>query len=141
VSGSGALFIRFATPVKELRPLADELKALTWVHEAEHAVLELQDGRWAVVRGSKMEIDLMQTVPNDPFGRPFPSIWVKIGSEDQRVKRLVLHTHPQVTGPSDADLRVLSLLGQSESVLFELSGEPNGTTIRPKSGKDAPNES
>ena len=53
--------------------------------------------------------------------------------EVREVKRLIFHVHPKPTGPSDDDLLVLTLLGQAQSMLYELFGPAKGTEIRPKS--------
>jgi hypothetical protein len=47
-----------------------------------------------------------------------------------RIDRLVMHTHPLVTGPSDSDLDMLRALDQEESWLYEIGGELDGTLIK-----------
>ena len=112
--------------------LANDCKALTWDTFCEHAVLRLEDGQRALVRGGRFAIDLNFAAANDPFGRPANLLWIDVEGNSARVVELILHTHPKPTGPSDADLLILKLLGQSESHLFEISGPNEGTIIRPK---------
>jgi hypothetical protein len=49
-----------------------------------------------------------------------------------RVIRVLGHTHPRASGPSDCDANALAILGQRRSYLFEIGGDPNGTRIGPK---------
>jgi hypothetical protein len=130
-----AVFVRIVLATEELLSLAKDAKALTWETAREHAVLQIEDGRRIMVCGGTYGIELEQAAPNDPFGRPVHSLWVSIEDQPVRVMKLILHTHPLVTGPSDDDLRILQQLGQSESYLFEIFGPDEGTIIRPKAGK------
>jgi hypothetical protein len=127
-----ARFVRVVPPTPNVQELYNELKARTWQAECEHAVVEIEDGRWVLVAGSRTEIELEQAVPNDPFGRHFPSVYVTIEGAWVRVVRLIVHTHPKPTGPSAADQRVLRILSQADSLLVELGGDPDGTLFKPK---------
>jgi len=133
MSDQNATFVRYVGAAETIPELAHDAKALTWDQWCEHAVLELDDGRRVIVMGGRYGIDLDCVVlADDPFGRPRGSVWVTVEGHALRVVRLVLHTHPEPTGPSDDDLRVLELLGQDESLLFEIFGPHEGTVIRPK---------
>jgi hypothetical protein len=134
-------------PAEHIRDVADDepnerlvqdAKALTYETFREHAVLRLRGGRRVLVRGGRYGIDLEQTLANDPFGRAPNQLLLSIGSESLVVERLEFHVHPKPTGPSDDDLRILELLGQDESLLYELFGPSEGTLIRPKNrrGRD-----
>jgi len=57
---------------------------------------------------------------------------LEIEGETVEVKRVIGHTHPRATGPSDDDLKALRILGQTRSYIFEIGGEAGGTLIRPK---------
>jgi|GEM_PF-6325714 len=59
-------------------------------------------------------------------------VFVTIGGLRVQVVRIYFHTHPRVTGPSDDDIKVLNILGQSRSYIFEIGGDRHGTLIRPK---------
>jgi hypothetical protein len=85
-----------------------------------------------MIRGGSHGIDLERVMPNDPFGRHANYLYVDVDSLPVRVRKLVFHTHPMPTGPSDGDLLVLTLLGQESSMLYEISGPPKGTKIRPQ---------
>jgi proteasome lid subunit RPN8/RPN11 len=48
-----------------------------------------------------------------------------------RVDELVCHTHPPPpTGPSKADFEMLKVLNQSQSIIFEINGDPDGVVFR-----------
>jgi hypothetical protein len=114
-----ALFIRIIGADEDATSLLDDVKSETWTRRAEHAVLRLEDGRRILVRGGAMGIEFV--VGFD--GRPQVSVEGKIAS----VAELIWHTHPQATGPSDFDCRVLELLHQESSVVHEINGIPGGT--------------
>lgn len=120
---SEASFIEWIKPTRSLSELVDAAKALTWEHYCEHAVVELDDGRQALVQGGRLGIKFLKEESR---------VFVTIECQQYQVTRVVFHTHPLVTGPSDWDLDVLEMLGQKESLLFEIGGEPEGTRIRPK---------
>ena len=48
-----ATFVRRVQPSETLEELVDEAKAMTWVHEAEHALLELSTRERILVRGGR----------------------------------------------------------------------------------------
>jgi hypothetical protein len=100
--------------------LIDEVKGLTFVEYAEFALLRTDD-RQLLVKGGRKGI-LFEL---DADGHMIVS--TPIGS--RRVLQLLWHTHPIPTGPSDHDRGVLRLLGQKESVIYELNGEAAGTRI------------
>jgi hypothetical protein len=50
-----------------------------------------------------------------------------------QIKRVIGHTHPVPTGPSQGDLDILNKLGQTRSYIVEIGGaEPGAQIIRPK---------
>ena len=93
----------------------------TYTQFAEHAVLKLKGGRMALFRGGAFGIDLLL----DADGH----VVVRVVDDWQRVRELVWHVHPVVTGPSDADRAFLRRLGQRRSQLWEVGGEPLGQTF------------
>lgn len=122
-------------PADELEEqVVHDAKALTFEHGCEHAVVRLRGGRRVLIRGGRYGIELERTIQGDPFGRAPNQVLVNLDGNEQVVERLDFHVHPLPTGPSDDDLLVLKLLGQTESMLYELFGPPEGTTIRPKQG-------
>ena len=67
----------------------------------------------------------------DPFGRREIYPTVEIDSQPMRVDRLVCHTHPPPPiGPSRADYEMLRMLNQSESIIFEINGDPQAILFR-----------
>lgn len=101
--------------------LIDEVKGLTFSQYAEYALLQVGGGEQVLVKGGRMgilfELDAEgHMIVATPLGR-------------RRVISLLWHTHPVPTGPSDHDRGVLRLLGQAESVIYELNGEVGGTRI------------
>lgn len=98
-------------------------KAETFTRLAEHAVLELDDGRFGLFHGGAYGIDLLLDADGNAV--------VRVRDRWRRVKRLLWHVHPVVTGPSDADRRVLQVLGQAESHLWEINGESEGVAFGP----------
>lgn len=127
-----AQYVRRVLPHERMDDLVEEAKGLTYEHYCEFALLELEDRSRALVRGGAFGIELECSTSNDPFGRPADQVYVEIEGAMTRVARLIFHTHPKPTGPSDDDLTVLRLLGQDRSMLYELFGPPEGTVIRPK---------
>src|SRR5207302_985787 len=114
--------LRHGEPIKDL---IEERKARAWVDNAEYAIVQLATGERVLVRGGPagitFSVNPMETqVYMTRKGSPVP------------IKRIYFHTHPRVTGPSENDLRVLEMLGQTRSYIFEIGGDPRGTLIRPK---------
>jgi hypothetical protein len=117
-----AELVRLVDPSEELDEVVNEAKADTWVKGREHAVLSLADGRLVMVRGGRDGIELMRT---DESG-----VCIDVEGRRVTVRKLCWHVHPVPTGPSDHDRRLLDLLGQDVSVLYEIGGEPDGTIYR-----------
>jgi hypothetical protein len=128
-----AEFLRFVAPDEAMSAVVEEAKGLTYEHFCEIALLELEGGKRVLVRGGPYGIDLQRSISGDALGRQAEQLWVDVAGAAMRVTWLFFHTHPKPTGgPSDGDLLVLELLGQDVSTLYELSGPPEGTKIRPK---------
>jgi hypothetical protein len=108
-----------------IRDIVDEVKAMAWVNNAEYAVVRLASGERVVVRGGPTGIEFS-------LNQNETQVFMAMKGSLVQVKRIYFHTHPRVTGPSEDDLRVLKILGQSRSYLFEIGGERHGTLIRPK---------
>jgi len=107
----------------DVADIVETLKLETYWHRCEHAVLLLADGNRVVVKGGRDGILLYDF-----------ETWlgIDIDGMKQRVIKLIVHTHPVPTGPSDHDIRLLSRLGQLESIVYELSGPVEGTIFRQK---------
>jgi hypothetical protein len=121
-----AKFVRQVRPGEAIADLIAEGKSATWVNEAEHAVLSLAGkGRIqrVVVSGGRDGISFIER-----NGKLF----FEMDGQLVEVRRVLGHTHPRATGPSQGDLDVLGILGQRRSYIFEIGGEPSGTLIRPK---------
>ena len=110
--------------------LINDARAWTWTYEAEHSLLEVETGGRAIVRGGRDGIRF-RVERRDGM----PGLYMEIDGREVRVVRILWHTHPEVTGPSDGDLETLAILGQDESRIYELRGDPHGTLIRPKAGR------
>jgi hypothetical protein len=106
--------------------LSDYTKGLTFEYYVEHALFELENGRFALFRGGHFGIVLQVTESDE--------VRVEIAGKQLRVRRMLWHTHPIPTGPSDHDREVLKRLGQDRSIVYEINGEPGGTAF----GKDKP---
>jgi hypothetical protein len=120
-----ATLVRAVQRGESVRALVEETKALAWVANAEHAVIKLVTGGRIIVRGGPTGIQFSRN-------SAATKVFVTISGLLNEVERIYWHTHPRVTGPSDDDLRVLEILHQSRSYLFEIGGESQGTVIRPK---------
>ncbi|WP_397570295.1 RHS repeat-associated core domain-containing protein [Schlesneria sp. T3-172] len=121
-----AKFVRTLKPGEKIPDLIAEGKSATWVNEAEHAIVSLTgEGkiRRVVVSGGRDGIDFIQK-----DGKLF----FEMDGRLVQVRRVLGHTHPRATGPSQGDLDVMKILGQSRSYIFEIGGEPGGTIVRPK---------
>ncbi len=125
-----AEFVRDIDPDESWEDVIADAKSLTYEEMCEHGVLELADERKVLVRGGRDGIQLELQAAPDPDTMPRLVIW--INDHRHRVRRLIFHVHPRPTGPSDGDLEVLKLLGQNESMLYEIHGPVEGTMIRPK---------
>lgn len=123
-----AEYVRTVRRWETLKDLVEEAKALAWVAEAEHAVVQLVTGERILVQGGPTGIQFL-------LGGDGREVFVILKGNPVRVKRLYFHTHPRVTGPSADDLEFLKLLGQTRSYLFEIGGDLRGTLIRPKEGE------
>lgn len=122
-----AAFVCWVEPGGNTPDLVNDAKALTWEFAAEHALLRLATGGMAIVRGGRDGIRF--EVEGEGDGR---TLHVKIEGRSVQVERIVWHTHPRVTGPSDGDLEALAILKQDSSVIHEIGGDPHGTRIEPK---------
>jgi hypothetical protein len=131
-TGSAATFVRFVLPHERTDELVREAKSLTYEHYCEFALVEIEDGRRVLLHGGAFEIELIRTVEGDSHGRPPDQLFYRHGGDEVRLTRLIFHTHPKATGPSDGDCEVLRLLGQSQSMLYELFGDLDATRFRPK---------
>ena len=129
-----AKFVRWVEPNESREQLVHDAKALSWEHECEHAVLELNNNRLVLVGGGRVGIEFLAEggLPVAPDGHATVKLFVEVEGEVFRIKRIVFHTHPMATGPSDWDLRVLEMLNQTESCIYEINGPTGGTLIRPK---------
>ena len=121
-------FVRWIGDDEELAELINEAKYRSWSAEAEHAALTLEDGRRPMVRGGRDGIRF--DVEDDGDDRV---ILAEIEGRRLRVVRIEWHTHPRVTGPSDRE--AILLLGQSESRIYELGGDLDGTSFGPEKSK------
>ena len=128
-----ASFVRRVRPGEKIVDLIQEGKAATWVANAEHAIVSLEGtgpGRIqrVIVSGGRDGIEFIE--------RDGKLFFTMQGQEVQ-VRRVIGHTHPIATGPSQGDLNVMSLLGlngkgQSRTYIIEIGGDPGGTLVRPK---------
>jgi hypothetical protein len=123
-----AEFVCWVEPGFEPANLVNDAKAWTWVDEAEHLFLQLVTGELAMVRGGRDGIQFL--VKGEDDGR---TLHMELAGREVQIARIFWHTHPRVTGPSDGDLEALAILGQDESYIYEIGGDPNGTRIPPES--------
>jgi len=105
--------------------LIEESKALAWTSNAEHAVIKLSSKERVIVRGGPDGIQFLLNAEET-------QVFVTMREVRVQVVRIYFHTHPRVTGPSDDDLKVLGILRQSRSYIFEIGGDRRGTLIRPR---------
>ncbi len=129
-----ATFICWVASNEPLEEMVNDAKALTWELGVEHAVIELQNGRKALVRGGRLGIKftVMKDKFADPFGQRKQRLTLKVADEDIAIDKLIFHTHLLVTGPSRFDQDILDLLDQDESWIYEI-GDPAGTLFTRKS--------
>lgn len=123
-----AQFVRKVKPGETIPDLISEGKSLTWTEGAEHAVVSLEKagpGKFerVIVKGGRDGIEFIER-----DGKLF----IEIEGKEVQVHRIIGHTHPRATGPSQGDLDALNTLGQSRSYIIEIGGEPGGQVIRPK---------
>jgi len=123
-----ARFVRTVQPGERITDLIAEGRAATWVNEAEHAIISLErtgPGRIqrVVVSGGRDGIEFIERGGN---------LFIEMEGQLVQVRRVIGHTHPRVTGPSQGDLDALRMLGQTRSYIIEIGGEPGGTLIRPR---------
>ena len=60
------------------------------------------------------------------------NLFIEMDGQLVQVRRVIGHTHPRVTGPSQGDLDALRMLDQTRSYIIEIGGESGGTLIRPR---------
>ena len=125
-----AHFIAWVDSAVDLGALVNDLKVYTWEKGCECAVVDLRGGRRAIVAGGSHGISfkLRHSAFVDPFGHRMSYAVIVIDGQPLRIDRLVCHTHPPPpTGPSADDIRMLELLEQDESIIFEINGDADGT--------------
>ncbi len=104
-SGAGRILpasvVRMISKGETVDDLVEEMVRLTFESGGvEHAIISLKDGSRMIVRGGPGGID---------FG-------------DLPLRRVLLHTHPSPTGPSQVDFDMLDALNQRHSYIYELFG-------------------
>jgi hypothetical protein len=120
-----AEYVRTIRRGESVKELVQETKALAWVSNAEHAVVRLVSGERIIIRGGPTGIEFSLN-PEET------QVYMTRKGNLVQVKRIYFHTHPRVTGPSDGDLKIMRILRQSRSYIFEIGGDPQGTLVRPK---------
>jgi hypothetical protein len=123
-------FVRWIQNGEGLEELVNEAKYRAWSSGAEHAVLTLETGERPIVIGGRDGIRF--DVEDKGDGQ---IIVVDVEGRRLRVVRIEWHTHPRVTGPSDGDREAIRFLRQAESRIYEMGGEPDGTSFGPDKGK------
>jgi hypothetical protein len=124
-----AILIREVSPMESLPEVVNEAKALTWTHRAEHALIRCAPGNLFLVRGGADGIGFQTR-----DGR----VYIDVDGVAREVTLLAWHTHPRPTGPSDHDRNFLKLLGQHDSLIYEMFSDGNGTRFRPKDPETKP---
>ena len=122
-----ALFVRWVDPAEDLATLVNDMKAMTWENETEYGLLEVAEGNVAIVQGNRSGITFAVAGEGDER-----TLLVTIDGREVQIRRLLWHTHPRATGPSEGDLKALEILRQAESIIYEIGGDLDGTRIRPK---------
>ncbi|HMO26610.1 MAG TPA: hypothetical protein PKB10_10100 [Tepidisphaeraceae bacterium] len=112
-----AIVVREVSADESIADVVNEAKAMTWIHRSEHALLRIADGRLMLVRGGADGIELDQVDDE---------IRIEVDGASHKVSLLAWHTHPRPTGPSDHDFRLLQLLGQPDSRIYEMFGDSAG---------------
>jgi hypothetical protein len=120
-----AAFVRRIQRGETIKALVEEMKALAWVNFVEYAVVQLATGDRVLVSGGQGGIEFL-------LNKEETAVFMALDGSQVQVKRIYFHTHPRVTGPSEGDLKVLRILRQTRSYIFEIGGERQGTLIRPK---------
>ena len=103
--------------------LVDDIRYRSFLERREFAVVSLSGGKNALLAGGTFAI----TLRLDDGGRPI----VETPNGGERIVRLLWHTHPKPTGPSDADREFLRLLDQKESLIHEVNGPKGGIVFGP----------
>jgi RHS repeat-associated protein len=95
--------VRAISKGEKVPALLNEIKALTWSSGGiEHAIVTMKNGDRLIVAGNQVGINF--------------------GSMTDKLRRIIVHTHPGVTGPSAADVSAIKALGQRSSRLIEFFG-------------------
>ncbi|MEM9111658.1 MAG: hypothetical protein AAGC72_16780 [Planctomycetota bacterium] len=118
IDGSNTAIARYVDDVpagQNIDDLINDMKGQTWVKDAEHALVTLTCGRRVIVSGGRDGIDFI----TDDSGKLF----VQVGDELQEVKRIMGHTHPSPTGPSQDDFDTMKALGQQRTYISEVGAE------------------
>jgi hypothetical protein len=105
--------VRYIERGEKLEEIINEGKALTYMTGNEHALVKLKDGRRAIVSGGPGGIDF----------------------EEGAVLRIYGHTHPTSAPHSEADVRALEELGQSQQTVLH-GGQR--TKVRPRRFREDP---
>jgi hypothetical protein len=130
-----AKFISWIDDPTITEQLVNDLKVYTWEIGRECAVVMLRGGKAAIVAGGYRGIsfELRESAFVDPFGARLQSACIRVDQQPVQVDKLICHTHPPPpSGPSDDDFKMLEILGQEESIIFEINGEKAGTRFSHK---------
>ena len=128
-----AAFVCWVEASIAVEELINDLKVYTWETGCEHAVLELRAlRRYAIARGGTHGIGftLRDGGLVDPFGNQERYASINIDGQPIRIEKLIMHTHPQPTGPSEGDFEMLEILGQDVSIIYEINGTVEGTEFK-----------
>lgn len=98
----GLRVVRSIGKGEKLANLLEELVARTWTKEQEHAIVSLKNGQRIMVSGGTKAINFE--------------------SMSESIKRVLVHTHTNTTGPSVFDFQMLTRTGQKSSWIYELLG-------------------
>lgn len=116
--------------------LINDLKVYTWNTKCEHAVLELRGTqRRAIVRGGThgVRFKLRDSALIDWLGYQAQYASINIEGQPIRIDKLIMHTHPEPTGPSEGDFEMLEILDQDASMIYEINGPVEGTKFKRRS--------
>jgi len=133
---SDAVFVCWVEEWTTAEELINNLKVYTWKTECEHAALELRGAnRRAIVRGGTHGIRFKLRVSGliHPLGYQEQYASINIEGQPIRIDKLIMHTHPQPTGPSEGDFEMLDILDQDVSIIYEINGPIEGTEFKRRS--------
>ena len=111
-----AEFVRRVQVGEAISDLINDGRAASWITEAEHAIVSLK----TVGAGRVQRVIVSGGRDGIEFIKEKGKLFIEMEGQVVEIRRIIGHTHPRPTGPSQGDLDALAILKQSRSYIVEI---------------------